>query len=322
MTSWYSYTPADTVFCKGAEPMEMGMDHTANSIFPPPVETISGALRAEVLRQNSVSIKGYKNKECDKGIISSIGECGSPAPFRVFGPLFRKDGRFLVPAPYSWFAEKDLLKKRGTVPVYKGSLMDHSLVSTDLDSVLWVKGEGSELSSLGGFWVDKDSLSSGAEKMDVWMPEDLFDFEERTGIGLDFSSENNCRSTSYRTVRTGHLYTFYHSRLKPDVELVFGVDTELPLQNEGCLNLGGEKRFGRYCLLSPAPQFKDSGDGYFQTLSLIPYSEESASKLVATGKPVRLGGWDMNRGFHKPMRNYMPAGTVFTEKIDINLVAI
>lgn len=322
MVDWYAYTPVDTVFCKGAEPMEMGADHSAGSIFPPPVETISGALRAEVLRQNDVSIRKYRDKECDQNILSSIGQCGCEAPFKVFGPLFRKNGRFLVSAPYSWFVEKGRLKKRNRVPVHKGFLMEHRLLSTDTDGVLWVRGQSSELASLGGLWIDKDSLASDVDEIDVWGAEDLFDFEQRTGIGLDFTKKENCRSTSFRTVRKGLIYTFSHARLKPDVELVFGVNAQLPLEKEGCLSLGGERRFGRYHLLSSPPQFKDSGNGYFQTLSLIPYSDNLASNIVASGKSVRIGGWDMHRGFHKPMRNYMPAGTVFNEKIDINLVAI
>jgi len=322
MVNWYAYTPADTVFCKGAEPMEMGSDHTANSIFPPPAETISGALRTEVLRQNNVSVKEYKKGKCDPKIISNIGKCGSKAPFEVYGPIFRKQERFLVPAPYSWFAEKDLLEAEDQVPVYKGYLMEHRLLSTDVDKVLWVQSKTPGLCSLGGMWIDIDSLTAESKKVKVWKPEDLFGFEERTGIALDFAASENSRSLSYRTVREGHLYTFSHARLKSDVHLVFGVNTELHLAPEGCLALGGERRFGRYSILPDPPEFKGSGSGYYQTLAPVLYSSLMAEHLVATGKPTRLGGWDMNRGFHKPMRNYMPAGTVFNDKVNTNLVAI
>lgn len=322
MVNWYTYTPADTVFCKGAEPMEMGSDHTANSIFPPPTETISGALRTEVLRQNNVPVTKYKRGKCDSKIISNIGECGSKAPFDVYGPIFRKQDRFLVPAPYSWFAEKDLLEADDPVPVYKGYLMEHRLLSTDVNNVLWVQSQTPGICSLGGMWIDIDSLAAENQKVKVWKPEDLFGFEERTGIALDFARSERSRSICYRTVREGHLYTFSHVRLKPDVQLVFGVDTDLLLASEGCLDLGGERRFGRYSVLPAPPAFKESGNGYYQTLSPVPYSRRLAANLVATGKPIRLGGWDMNRGFHKPMRNYMPAGTVFNDKVDTNLLAI
>jgi len=322
MVNWYAYTPSDTLFCKGAEPMEMGSDHTANSIFPPPPETISGALRTEVLRQNNVSVKAYKEGKCDPKLISNIGEYGSKAPFDVYGPIFLKQERFLVPAPYSWFAEKNLLESEDQVPVYKGYLMEHRRLSTDVDKILWVQSESSELRSLGGMWIDIDSLAAESVEINVWKPEDLYGFEERTGIALDFTSSKGSLGVRYRTVREGHLYTFSHARLKPDVQLVFGVNTELLLASEGCLALGGERRFGRYRILPSPPVFKESGSGYYQTLSLVHYSNRMDAHLVATGKPIRLGGWDMKKGFHKPMRNYMPAGTVFNDKVYTNLVAI
>jgi len=104
---WYTFNPVDTLFFKGAEPMNLGENHTASANFPPPVQTITGALRTAVLMQNGISIEDYYKNNIDGDILTLIGPADKEAAFCVVGPLFQENNITFVPAPYSWFIEKE-----------------------------------------------------------------------------------------------------------------------------------------------------------------------------------------------------------------------
>lgn len=315
---WYRYIPADTIFCKGAEPMEKGVDHAASSIFPPTVETIGGAVRAAYLREMGIPENEYRKGKTSAD--DAIGDPGGKAPFQVLGPFFEKAEQFFVPAPYSWFTDKSEFDT-GQMQVYRGGSLETSLVECDTPVLLWAKGLKNELQSLGGKWIKLEDLQSDEDFLWVQSADDFFDFEQRTGIGIDFSKKENGKSQGYRTVREGHLYSFTHARLKPDVRLIFGLSPKSPLQERGCLMLGGEKCFGVYEQIDYS--LPSSAPGQFHlSLSMLPCTAEAKSCLAATGKIVHFGGWDMVRGFHKPLQSYYPAGSVFQEKFFPNLIPI
>jgi CRISPR-associated protein Cmr3 len=58
------------------------------------------------------------------------------------------------------------------------------------------------------------------------------------------------------------------------------------------------------------------------SLSIIEGTDEANHAVVATGKIQYLGGWDLHKGFHKPMRGFFPAGTVYNKKLNNNFVAM
>ena len=51
-------------------------------------------------------------------------------------------------------------------------------------------------------------------------------------------------------------------------------------------------------------------------LSMVKVTEETKAALVAASSLQYLGGWDLNRGFHKPMLAYYPAGSVFDRPLE------
>ena len=317
MNTWFEYQPVDTVFCKGAEPMEMGEHHSASSIFPPPPETIAGAVRSAVLEQQKISIPDYYQGNVDKEIITAIGRAGQKAPFEIIGPFFLNCKECYVPAPYFWFTEKTQLKNNSKVTIYRARPLSTSLIKSDLPAsrLYWAKGKKDILTTLGGHYIKMTDLFAQKEQIEVKKSSNFFIFEQRTGIALSHN----------RTVREGHLYSFNHGRLKNNVKLVFGITTTLPLTDRGVLKLGGEQRFGYYRILSKPPlqlEQQTNNDHHYMSLSLYPVNQAHADMLIATGKIVYIGGWDMQRGFHKPMRGFWPAGTVFKEKISDNFIAI
>ncbi|OIP35254.1 MAG: hypothetical protein AUK23_00680 [Deltaproteobacteria bacterium CG2_30_43_15] len=313
---WYKFIPVDTLFFRGAEPMNLGENHTVSHVFPPPAHTLSGALRTAVLIQNGVSFEAYGNGKASAEIVAAIGEAGQPAPFSLMGPLFMLKGDVYAPAPYSWFIEKDSDKKRenGKLKIIKGSSVKSRLLKYEASQLIWAKGEKGDMVSLGGMWIKKQEIHSVETMLEVKTSSDFFENEPRTGIAL----EKN------RRVREGHFYSFNHARLKKDVCLFFGTDVKLPLDDKGVLKIGAEQRFGRYEKLNDKKadmRFSDEGNIYL-SLSNTEGTEEANDSVVATGRILYFGGWDLKIGFHKPMKGFFPAGTVFNKKINNNCIAI
>ena len=312
MINWYRFSPVDTVFFRGAEPMNMGVNHAVSSIFPPPAQTISGAVRTAVLIQQNISFDDYAADVVSKDITDTIGKAGDEAPFNIMGPLFMKEEDFYIPAPYCWFMEKNDEDKKEAIKAYKSRPMESGLIKTEIPDIPWTKGKKSELVSLGGSWIKASDTKLRNELIEIATAGDFFANEERTGIALH---EN-------RKVRKGHLYSFNHARLKSGVSMVFGVDKELPLAANGVLSLGAEKRFGEYKKLSGFDLPFDERSNIFMSLSILEGTEAANSAVIATGKILYLGGWDLKRGFHKPMKGFFPAGTVCNKKINSNFIAI
>jgi CRISPR-associated protein Cmr3 len=95
----------------------------------------------------------------------------------------------------------------------------------------------------------------------------------------------------------------------------------LPLPASGLLSLGGEKRFGRLDQM-PGVDLPKGRENLFLALSPVPASEENYHTLFAGGKIFYRGGWDLAKRFHKPMRGYYPAGSVFKQNINNNCIAL
>jgi len=341
MIKWYAFEPVDTLFFKGATPMKAGLDHTAASIFPPRPSTIQGALRTLVLRQNNISIKDYySNSGTAMEIIEAIGPADKNAPFHVIGPVFTINGRSVIPAPYTWYIEdsKELEDKHEgkekELRIYKScSINDLELgnirINTSAkESQRWACSQDANLKPMGGMWISADlivfpidgpiTLYNKKESPSADTPFIINDMnilyvsEPHTGIALE---EN------YRVAKKGHLYSFTHYRLMPGVQIVFGIDRDLPIDKEGVLQLGGEKKFGPYSQIEDI-NLHQGGSGLFMSLSPVGAKKEYTDALVATGKTIYAGGWDMKKGFHKPLKGYYPSGSVFNSQIRTDSIQI
>jgi len=307
---WYTFEPADTLFFKGAGPMNLGENHTATLNFPPPAHTITGALRSTLLARHGISIKQYYGGDVDADLMAVIGPADGKAGFEVIGPLFQVGETIYVPAPFSWFTDKEEVRNP-ICPVYRGYALESHIFITSGNGIIWARGKTGELQSLGGRWISVGELRSQSEAMSIKETDDFYQVEAQIGIALEPN----------RSVRPGHLYSFQHARVKLGVKMVFGVDRPIPLSRKGVLRLGAEKRFGVY-EKATGIHHESGKSGYYMSLSVIEGNESANEAAVCTGKIQYLGGWDMKRGFHKPMKGYFPAGTVFNKKINQNFLEL
>lgn len=309
---WYEFTPSDTLFLRGAEPMTGGVDYETSLVFPPTASVISGAIRTAVLAQRTVSIGEYKSGHA---VSQDIGDYGQEAPFTITGPLLRKNTDYFVPAPFSWFS--DISVRGRTIGLLKSSRLELDLkkrlgLKSSTNLINWVKHDR-EVKTLGGSWISLKGLIDGDSKfekgvsifMAVDIEKNLFSVEERTGISID----------RQRKVEERQLYTARHIRLGDDVSLIWGLDSGCGLEEEGLLALGGEQRFGLYRELAQSPYFPDKGS-LFLALSPVSVCRESQNALIGTGGIAYRGGWDLAKQFHKDMCGYYPAGSVFDTNIN------
>lgn len=278
-------------------------------IFPPPAHTIVGALRTALLVQKDVNFKDYNTGKCAPDIIEAIGKSGEDCPFGILGPFILLEGRVWVPCPFIWFAEKSGEKeaKAALRKIIVSTPVKSTIVKTASgDNLFWAKG--GNLENLGDHWVCGDELSTATGEKTIRTSGDFFVSENHTGIALDVKDTR-------RKAREGHLYSFVHARLCEGAQLVFSATRKLPLNDSGVLKLGAEQRFGEYKKMGDVA-FKAGTSSLFMTLSILAGNEEANCHCVATGRIRYFGGWDLHWGFHKPMKGYFPAGSVFDKKIN------
>jgi CRISPR-associated protein Cmr3 len=312
---WYEYVPSDTLFLRGSEPMESGTSFETTQVFPPSVSVIAGAVRTAVLAQQQVSIGQYKQ---GNSIWEKIGKFGEKAPFKILGPLLKNRDSLFAPAPFTWFTENKFTDS--LISVKDSKALDKDIkkrlgVKSSSPRIGWTKHH-KEVKSVGGSWVDLHEMLKGSKNYEngrtIFLSGDsdtrLFSLEERTGIAMD----------STRNVVEGRIYTARHIRLKPDVSLVWGIDNSCGLASQGVLSLGGEQRFGQYREMDEMEdmlQFPETENSYL-ALSPVRVTKETSQALIASGKIIYRGGWDLAKQFHKDMVGFYPAGAVFTDNVD------
>ncbi len=321
-TTWIIIDPVDTLFFRGAESMVAGENHEVDTLFPPMPQTIIGAIRSAVMGQAGISPQEYFASPEQHPF---LGPPDMPG-FSLVGPLFLVNGEMLLlPVPANWHADlpdapPPELTVQAATPLTSNSLGLKGSVNTPF----WVRQpEHDNLKSLAGWWTTVDtfrSMAAGHTRIQVatdisslcagtqaLVPQTaLYDREERLGIAL----------TDQRTAKDGHLYTTVHIRLRPGVELAANIITEhkISLADTGIIQLGGEQRLCRYRLRHDIDLPPAGGSGMMMSLSPLDMDRLSGPVRQcprSSGKIFRIGGWDMKKGFHKPMRAWLPPGTVF-----------
>ncbi len=330
--TWLALDPVDTLTFRGAEAMVAGESHEAISLFPPLPSTFVGAVRTALLRQKKINPHDYlADPEKYAELYPLLGVPEKPG-FKLLGPIFRLQGEVFLPAPGHWFREKnDKLEEALSLRLQAAQPLSDTCRGFGLlgsvENPFWVQNPmATDLEPLHGYWVSAAGFvlaekSSGRFSLDLLTaPEtmvagkaalihcrNLYDSEERFGIALE-----KCT----RRVKEGHLFASQHIRLKPGVQLLIGVvaPTANDFADQGILQLGGEQRVCGYCKVNHLTLPENKNSNLVMTLSPIPVTalaEEFFERSWAGGKLLRVGGWDMQKGFHKDMVTYYPAGTVF-----------
>ncbi len=321
---WYEINPSDTLFFRGSESLEMGADHFAQSLFPPPVSVLYGALRTYILRKRDIGFKEYTERKCNKELYEQIGNPGQSIedlPFTIYGPFFLIQKKVFIPTPLIWCGI-ELQEKKNTAQKIKFrylQVLPEKIPIKASKPLLWSLNSNTtptkwDLIPITATWTEwNNAIASSSDwTVEIYNNDHFFIAEPRTGIALNRS----------RKVRTGHLYSLTHFRLKEGVALCIGLDKDIGLDSRGTLFLGGENRFVQYkkitLQLKPVPE---KGQ-FFLALSPIPATKEANESVIVTEKLQYRGGWDLAYGFHKPLEAHFPAGSVFHSKISKHCIPI
>lgn len=341
------FNATDTLFFRESRPMEsMG---ELQSVFPPPVRTLAGAVRSLIGEASGVNWQDYE-KNTTHPLRKMIGFSDDLGALKFQGAWLAWNGERLYPAPLHLLKkDKKLfqlsLSKKTTwsdlglaVRLPKLPEGDEPKGSKPLENA-WLSLAGLEAVLAGKEpSLEKPTVEKPHIKPQVYFANDLFERESRLGIARD---------NDLRTVKEGMLYQTQHIRPRAalSIELdVNGLPETMP--PNAIIRLGGEGRTASVqaspyadrfpkaavtaktkglmlCLLTPLPTQQTGKD--WQPLPGFT-REERAEQTVwvgtingialelhgaITGKTLREGGWDMAKHQPRAVTSLIPAGSVF-----------
>lgn len=353
--------PNDVWLFRDGRPFSAGDDHHASSLFPPPISTLEGALRAACIAAANVHMDDYVAGQAPAALAQAIGAPDAVAAFGITAVYVRKGDKRYLPMPTDAYSVDGAYRPlaiggpahvrtnlptglqllyRPTPPVAAGTTTNNTPSDQhDKHRADWV-----EVNALHTYLTAPQAADRQIAFADTVALCDLFERESRYGIHLDYG---------LRRPYEGALYEAEFLRMQDDVGIEIDVSDLPGLPESGLLKLGGEGKLARYRVLAradtppiliatpPSNQFRlycvtpacfDEGWRPSHWDGLFPAHKPT---LIAAAVPrfEARGGFDMfnllhtqqypteHRPMHRPSRRYVPAGSVFVFKCDPNKTA-
>lgn len=335
----------DVWLFRDGRPFFAGEDHDVTTIFPPTPFTLQGAIRTKVLMDKGVDLIDFakqKNPDNDVGYGDNFGK------LQLVGPMLvrKKDEKWerLIPMP------SDVVEVKKEMRVEKEKEVKKEIALLKPEKLSFKTNLPEKLRLL---WINEQRIKEGKG----WLPESewqrylqgetpkscacgknekcscnkiLFTFEPRFGIGI---------ARDKRNTQTGMLYRATFVRLHESVALwakVEGID----FKQQGFLRFGGEGRVASYESIDPLPSFASyipKLENRFKVVLISPawfsggwkpqddwskiFGIEVSLVAIALPRAQKFGGFDLAKGEPKPIRNFVPPGSVYffegDEKIEI-----
>jgi len=349
-TLWH-FSAMDSLFFRDGSPMNVGESAWVDSLFPPTGQTLQGAIRAAILDYLDADIEKFQNGvNClpDGGSLKEeIGDAGSLGSLRLSGPFISRDGQLFFPAPLDLVKNKagefgllvpsyDYIRSDiGTIRFpgiigrgYK-TQQGNFISQANLDNILQNRVDGLEPVPL----IAESPRHPG-----------LADREPKIGLGRDNSKRQHIDGMLFaiapvrprpevnfvvevRGVKNGHHPdTGFLQKLGGEGKLAHisvGGTLDLPSPHIN-QNEDGRLRFKIVCtspvLLEPGllvPVGRTIQKRQQASSSPLPLwqgnFEQCRLEVITAciGKPNKIGGWNMQEWRPKPLRSFIPAGSVF-----------
>lgn len=338
--------PLDVLLFRDGRPFQAGEDHRAASLFPPTPFTLQGAVRSKVLFDSGLSLADYAHRApAAQPLAEGIGWPGEGyGRLRLRGPFVaRRSGegvaRYLpLPADAVTVGEDDRKELRLLAPLSASPFAANWPGGVQF---LWTRTTEAVTEARG--WLAEEVFQRYCQgqvplREDVIQERELVLREPRVGIALDFDK---------RRPREAHLYQMEFLRLREKVGFLLEVEgIECFTPERGVLALGGEGKAARYEVLGEVqPPSTTLLPQRFKLVLLTPawfsdgwqpaggnwapfFGGSADVRLVAAAlsRAQSLGGARVDdrpdRGrqgnFQKPMRRFVPAGSVFFFESDGN----
>jgi CRISPR-associated protein Cmr3 len=333
--------PTDVWLFRDGKPFDAGSDHRARSLFPPFPSTMQGAIRSKTLALSGVDLDDYAHRRSSAEAIASV--IGWP------GEGF---GRLQLRGPFIARRENDRIiryfpRPFDLVQVENGKTSECKTLSPLIDSPFtnnapeslnppWIRSS-KKIEDASG-WLSEDELLKylNGETFILTHANDLFVRESRFGIKLNDHE---------RRVDEGHLYEVEFIRPGKDVGLVVDVVGLECWPSSGFLAIGGEGRGAHYRRIDPSeneisvPGPNQNGKTCFKLYFATPayfdggwrpagrnlmsiFGKNVKFVSAAFDRPQMIGGAKIDKKsqssglFQKPMRRYLPAGSVYFLEAD------
>lgn len=333
---WLFITAQDVWMFRDAKPFNAGETYVARSVFPPTAHTMQGIIRSHAIESQGVTWRnGWARDLAQPALLAQLGfnADGSPnglGELRMRGPFIgrQENGQItrIVPLPMDIKVVKDekLVKIAQLHPERQRASFISNLPAGILPLVLQGEsGKGDDES----YWLDDAGLriwQAGKLPSDVHLikANALYETEDRVGLAMDHQKRTYKRINE--NASEGMFYRARFVRPHEGVGLLTAV-APLLLPETGTFVMGGESHIGGYRAVSYRSPEPASLRGQVKIVLLTPayfvngwqptswkaFGEGSQLVSAVIGKPQPVGGWDLSRGGHKPMVNYVPAGSVY-----------
>ncbi|HXH09566.1 MAG TPA: type III-B CRISPR module-associated protein Cmr3 [Alphaproteobacteria bacterium] len=317
--------PSDVLLFRDGRPFVAGEDHRAVSLFPPTPLTIQGAIRSRVLADKGVSYAAYASGAVS---VPEIGYADNYGQVRLQGPFIaRQEDRRIVryfPLPADVvLAGCPQPITLAPLPASDSSFESSPPLSAGPSGLLWHRTIA-RLEALNG-WLSEVELGRYLKDkpFKVTPEHELFERESRFHVGIDSRFKRPHQGDS-----GGHLFQVEFMRLRYGVGLWLDV-SGVQLRDEGLLQLGGDAKAAMYRKVDDAPLLTPGGtiQGKFRLYFATPayfangwqpsdwgqFIRGGRVRLVAAAlsRAQPIGGFDLARSQHKPMRRFVPSGSVF-----------
>lgn len=324
--------PLDNLFFRTGKPFTMGEDTWTESLFPPYPSTLYGAIRSFLIFQRE-GLKAFINGKY-KDDIGIPKEKGS---FKIKGPLISKNNGLFFPAPL------DLVKleEKKLIPLVFTKKPQFFISDYSLPYIL-INKLREQVKESEGWLADielKDYLKNKKPEYSFIENNNLFLSEPKIGIA---------REKTTLATKEGYLYRIPMIRVKNNVSLVAEIEGVSNMAKTGIIQLGGESKGAKFeAIENIFERLKNIdlnlGNKFFKIYLATPaifkkgwipewLSEENFEgkypkpdgiklKLIlcAIGKPVHIGGWDIENKKPKPLYKAIPPGSVYYFKVLENL---
>lgn len=299
--------PNDTLFFRSGTPFSIGEETWAETSVLPNPSVLWGALFSTMLINKHITLED-KSKLIINGIFLQRKE------------MDKISSKILIPAPLDVYKDnergickKKYIKRETVISNYSTSLPYVGKPNTDKKI--------EDVSNYFIDWIDFIETYPN-ENLSVRIYSSEYFNANIYKVGI-------ARSNDTRTSEEGKLYRMDMNEYKSDWEII--VEFEAPnFTDTGILKLGGEGKTAKYRIIPNSvnkPQIKDEANGFFKVYFHTPAFFESGNGLLelsnlknaklisaSVGRPISIGGFDMEKGKPKPMRKAIPPGTVYLFK--------
>ena len=295
-------TAADTLFFRDGRPFTMGEDTHADGLFPPPPSVLYGALRS-----------AYMAKKLSTDTVADLIKETSLLTIKGLALVIENFG-IHFPLP------KDLVVPKVKDKRYKALPLDYT-VASNLSSSLTpktLKNRKKDKMQDGDFYLKRSAMIDYLNRDEDEFPCRLLPIEREMKVGIGRNNETHIATD-------GMLYRAAMQRPK---EVSFAVQFDnLSLDTEGVLQLGGERKVAHFQSFNYQEVEIPTIEGcefkiYLATPAIFKagwqptdiLEEGCTIQAAAIGKPLHLGGFDIDKKTPKAMLQAVPAGSVYYVK--------